>query len=338
MKIIVPASPDAALWQLLKGHPTYERTNSRNGPVRVVPTPVTTVWHPRASRVSVWAVRNANPFFHVAEALWMLSGSNDLDRIAGYNARMREFSDDGGVTQPGAYGYRWRKHFGGYDQLRAVVEKLTDNPYDRRVVLTMWSSTDLYNSEKSKDVPCNTHVYFAARSDANDPNGPPVLDMTVCCRSNDAVWGAYGANVVHFSFLHEFVSLAAKLKMGAFYQVSNNMHYYEEREDVQRLLSATFGVSSPPLTCQDEHEPLLSAGDDPYWLLDYGFLSEAEARDRSRFPWFYFVGQPLLAAWKLHKAGKTEEALHSLGSSNNEWLMAGRLWLQRKLDAKKEVK
>ena len=46
---------------------------------------------------------------------------------------------------------------------------------------------DLYlNQLKSKDVPCNTHAYFAINAEGS-------LDLTVCNRSNDLVWGCLGA-------------------------------------------------------------------------------------------------------------------------------------------------
>jgi hypothetical protein len=69
-----------------------------------------------------------------------------------------------------------------------------------------------------KDVPCNTHVYFRVNEGK--------LDMTVCCRSNDIYWGAYGANAVHFSFLQEFMASWIGVGVGLYYQISNNYHIY----------------------------------------------------------------------------------------------------------------
>ena len=43
------------------------------------------------------------------------------------------------------------------------------------------------------------------------------LCMTVCNRSNDMLWGAYGANVVHMSMLQEFVALFSKFTDGRLY-------------------------------------------------------------------------------------------------------------------------
>ncbi len=50
---------------------------SRAGRVLVVPNPVTTIYAQPTERVLFAAARNANPWFHLAEALYMLAGRND---------------------------------------------------------------------------------------------------------------------------------------------------------------------------------------------------------------------------------------------------------------------
>jgi hypothetical protein len=63
----------------------------------------------------------------------------------------------------------------------------------------------------------------------------PVLDLTVCCRSNDAIWGAHGANAVHFSVLQEYLAARIGVGVGTMYQWSNNYHAYEsELENLTR--------------------------------------------------------------------------------------------------------
>src|SRR4051812_37796218 len=50
---------------------------SRYGPVLEHPEPVTTVYRKPWQRVLFDEVRDANPFFHFFESLWMLGGRND---------------------------------------------------------------------------------------------------------------------------------------------------------------------------------------------------------------------------------------------------------------------
>lgn len=191
------------------------KTPSRNGQVIVSPRPVITEYARPEERVLFWGPRDANPFFHLVEAMWMLAGRNDVELLDMFNKNMKNYSDDG-ISFRGAYGYRWRRHF-GHDQIKTVIDMLSGDPYTRRAVIQIFDS--MHDHHPSKDVPCNTTVYFNALENE--------LDMTVCCRSNDVIWGAYGANAVHFSFLHEVVAHATGMELGHYRQLSNNYHIYE---------------------------------------------------------------------------------------------------------------
>jgi thymidylate synthase len=308
---------------------------SRNGPVLVSPVPVTTVYYKPQERVLFNALRDANPFFHLFEALWMLAGRNDSEFPARYAAQMAQYSDDG-VTLNGAYGYRWRHYF-GYDQLAWAVDELTHNPQSRRVVIAMWDggnadeemSGDFYKATHgSLDVPCNTHVYLSLVTG--------MLDLTVCCRSNDIVWGAYGANAVHFSILQEYIATALGCPTGTMYQISNNYHAYGARPDTQRLFTSShsllddryspLSVSSSPLSFGKREifdEAVRMFVDDP--------LSEISARFSS---FIAAIARPMSLAHAQHKSGDTEGALSRLRGSRADWHVAGVEWLERRLKAK----
>jgi thymidylate synthase len=184
--------------------------------------------------------RAANPFFHLYESLWMLAGRDDvaaLNRfITDFGTRFAE--EDGSVH--GAYGHRWRKAL-GFDQLDAIVRRLRDNPTDRQCVLQMWDGRTTFGSNDLlgdwKDRPCNTQVYFRVR-ERKSP-GPhekstvsqTVLDMMITCRSNDIVFGAYGANAVHFSILQEYMAGRIGVEVGRMEQISFNYHGYVDVMD-----------------------------------------------------------------------------------------------------------
>lgn len=198
---------------------------SAHGRVLMANAPVTTVYTKPTERVIFWKERDANPWFHFFEGLWMLAGRNDVAFLKQFVKRMEEYSDDG-TTYHGAYGYRWRKHFdmegGGHpslpDQLPIIIDRLRRYPDDRRCVLTIWDPVaDL--GANTKDPPCNLVILFSRTSQG-------ALDMTVCNRSNDMIWGAYGANAVHMSMLQEYVAGAVGCPVGRYWQVSNNFHAY----------------------------------------------------------------------------------------------------------------
>ncbi len=202
------------------------KRDTRNGPVLRFPGPCTIVYQKPLERVMFWPERDANPFFHLLESLWMLAGRNDVKYPASIVPRMASFSDDG-ETFNGAYGYRWKGHFKQdpqdsmaslpIDQIETIVQALVINPDCRRQVLSMWDCEhDL--GLQSKDLPCNLNACFEVQDGH--------LNMMVCNRSNDLVWGALGANVVHFSILQEYMAVLGGFQIGTYTQVSFNMHLY----------------------------------------------------------------------------------------------------------------
>ena len=208
--------------------------NTRNGPALVLPGPTITSITQPWERVLFDEMRDANPFFHLMEAMWMLAGRRDVETIAEFNKRMVEYSDDGEIYHA-AYGQRWREWF-GMDQLSKIIHGLRTNPEDRRLVLTMWSPLgDL--AHDGKDVPCNTQAMFRTRRETVRKESivhPGMmideeqiyLDMTVCNRSNDFFWGLMGANAVHMSIMHEYVAALSGMHQGHMYTLSNNLHAY----------------------------------------------------------------------------------------------------------------
>lgn len=192
---------------------------SRNGPVLVAPTPVTTCYERPTERVMLHPGRDANPFFHLVEALWMIAGRNDLAALTPYVKTFGNYSDDG-KTVPGAYGWRWRNHFDA-DQLPWAIRRLKDDPTDRRTVIQMYdANVDQFAADNGgKDIPCNLIALPSIGIDGK-------LNLTVFNRSNDMVWGAYGANAVHFSVLQEYLAAMIGVPVGFYWQVSNNFHAY----------------------------------------------------------------------------------------------------------------
>lgn len=319
--------------EYLKNHGIVEQ--SRNGAVLVAPGPVVTEYLYPMERVLFDPLRDANPFFHLLESLWMLAGRNDVKFPAHYAANIASFSDDG-VTIAGAYGERWRERF-GTNQLTKIIEELKRNPQSRRCVLSMWDpygcpkqafladpdqpryEDDLYLAMNGgKDVPCNTHIYF-------DTIGGG-LNMTVCCRSNDMVWGAYGANVVHFSFLHEFVARSANLQQGVYRQFSNNFHAYIERPDTVRLFDRENYAVNPydVVGCGGTSYPLMST-DQQTWELDLHNFFDSWDKGHLGFgvayrdPFFKDVVLPLVSSHDAYKSKRDFDGAIEIASECEAW-------------------
>lgn len=216
--------------------------NTRNGPVLVAPGPVATVYADPRRRVLFDPERDANPFFHLFEAMWILAGRSDVRTLAWFNSRMADYSDDGYVFHA-PYGHRLRVRHG--DQIETVCEMLRANPFSRQAVLQLWDA-GLDLNVASKDLPCNDMVMLRVVERGRHPSGK-ALDITVCCRSNDAIWGAYGANAVQFSFVQEYIASKIGVGVGKYVQMSHNFHVYTENPYWQTWASKNrSGVFVPP--------------------------------------------------------------------------------------------
>jgi thymidylate synthase len=370
MFVFKASTPDAALRQGIHSITTNGvATSSRNGPVLRFPRPVVTEWTKPAQRVSFNTIRDANPFLHLIESLWMLNGRNDVATMAYYAKQMATYTDDE-TTFNGAYGYRWREHF-GFDQLDAVVAELRKNPESRRCVISMWNAMITYETRQSgigeydemvqpdllnqtsKDLPCNTTVMVDA--------GLGKLDITVTNRSNDMIWGAYGANTVQFSFLQEYLANKIGIPVGTYYQVSNNMHIYTDFEITKRFVGQHTGATNPYFPIAGALDTIphyhtlsthsLDSDTDDFEAELTDFVNRCTIVDSITSynnSFLQSVAAPMARACNLHKNGDTEGALALLTYSTqslqqqtdtmfqNDWLCAGTQWLNRRLTAKEQ--
>lgn len=322
---------------------------SRNGPVIVAPGPVTSIYTRPLQRVLFSPLRDANPWFHLlGDALWCLAGRHDIAWPVYFNSKYAAYSDDG-TTQWGAYGRRWRSWF-GYDQLQAVVKELQVNSGSRRAVLTMWSANsypalpdDLRRAYSGGvDVPCNTHIYFDVRDKQ--------LNMTVCCRSNDALWGAYGANVVVFSMLQEYIAAALKVVPGEYRQFSNNFHVYpanlpalddDEASPRERLLALASDLEYNDYYTR-EGSPVrpfaLVNTSIAQWNLDLDKFLSNPLRPQGDFEDTFFtsVAGPMYRAWRERKERKGDGLDWARLIGAEDWRRACIEWILRRERRKKE--
>ena len=221
---------------------------SRNGKAYVAPGLVVTSYTQPQLRVLFSPERDCNPFFHFFESLWMLAGRNDVEFPAYFSPNMKNFSVDG-KTFNAPYGARWRKYevdgFTQIDQLTEVIAKLAKSPNTRQAVINIWDpNLDLIDKPtNAKDRACNISVVFTPRP---LPDGSFQLDMTVSNRSNDMIWGAYGANAVQFSTLQEFVAQAVGMSVGVYHQVSANAHVYSAELYGEKLWNALTETTEDP--------------------------------------------------------------------------------------------
>lgn len=317
--------------------------DSRNGPVTRICEPVTlTVTHPR-ERVNVWPERDANPFFHLMEALAMLDGFNDAPFLAHFASNMINYSDDGHRFNA-FYGERLRRTWG--DQLDKVISELRRDPESRQAVAQIWDPSDL-GLQCTKDKACNLCLVFDRTMDVRG-----YLTMTSFNRSNDAIWGiGTGANVVHLSYFQEYVACALGLPLAPWHHFSANMHVYTENPKWNPMWRLAHGqpydlytgsVFSDVLLFDepgkrelfDQHLSIFIAGAsacvDEKTLLAYPL--KMWERLKVECPFIATVAVPVFNAWQSRKLGhdqaKVQDTINDIVAS--DWRYACQQWVMRR--------
>lgn len=183
--------------------------------------------------------RNSNIFAQIAETLWVLSGSNNLDWLEQYIPRCRKWADDGQHWRAG-YGPRlrhWGERFHHYrvggadsqveletvDQIAEVVGKLRNDPSTRQAVISIWDPAKDW-VVGSKDYPCNNWLHFIIR------NG--MLHLTVGVRSNDIIHGFSHADFFAWSVLQELIANWVGVRVGYMWWNATSMHLYDMQRDM----------------------------------------------------------------------------------------------------------
>lgn len=332
---------------------------SRAGPVLVMPTPVVNVYnHPR-ERVLFDDKRDANPFFHIVEAVWMIAGRRDaslLDRfVADFSSRFAE--NDGDAH--GAYGYRWRNHFGettqvesgigvfpewnGIDQITEAGRLLRENPESRQVVMAMWDpAVDL--GAKKRDIPCNDLVMFRAVRNKG-LLGLKVewsLDMSIVARSHDAVWGAYGANIVHMTVMHEVVAALANMEVGVYRHFSNNFHVYKSILPKIGTFPGDRSLAADPYQdwmvpqriCYDRNSAETFIAESEQLCNEFAGGKEFSEPENQ---WLRDTVIPMMRAHGAYKFKLYDHALHFAEDvSSLDWRTAAIAWIKRRVEKKTE--
>jgi len=325
---------------------------SRNGPVLRFPEPVTICLTHPWERVNFSAVRDANPFFHLIEALAMLGNHNDAKFLSHFAKNILAFSDDGARFNA-FYGTRLREYrtkqqtqpmdamVWPINQLDGVIQVLRRDPMSRQAVATLWDPSDLLY-DRTRDKACNLMLVFS-----ND-NGR--LRMSSYNRSNDAIWGGVmGANIVHLSLFQEYVACALGLPMGCWWHHSNNLHVYTETNGFEKWNALKTAPAVPNLYASwslDECWYALFNTPTDKLIFDRalnGFLSDAVELVREgklgllvnrtySAAFLNRVAVPMFNAWQLRKQGRHSDALELCGQIGPaDWRVATQEWIKRRL-------
>ncbi len=172
-------------------------------------------------RVVRLAARRSNIVFNFAEALWYLSGSDDLEMIAYYASNMRRYSTDGKRLTGTAYGPKiFRNGLSCVNQWKHAVETLRQDPETKRAVLQIFSPEE-YLVADNPDVSCTMALQFMIREGA--------LHAVTFMRANDAFRGVV-SDIFSFTFLQEVMATELGVGLGRYHHNVGSFHVYDADE------------------------------------------------------------------------------------------------------------
>jgi thymidylate synthase len=174
----------------------------------------------------------------LAELLWFITADTSSLTLAKQGVKIwdgngsRAFLDSVGLShrEEGdlgpVYGFQWR-HFGakyvdaksdytdkGVDQLRQVIDKIKNKPYDRRIILSAWNPADIPQMALP---PCHMFAQFYVSKQG--------LDCTLYQRSADMGLGV-PFNIASYALLTHMIAFACGIRPNRFNHVLGDAHVY----------------------------------------------------------------------------------------------------------------
>lgn len=179
------------------------------------------------------------------ELLWFIRGDTNSKHLSERNIKIwdgngsREYLDKLGLTHRRegdlgpVYGFQWR-HFGakyvdcdtdytgqGVDQLQEVIDKIKNNPTDRRIILSAWNPADIPIMALP---PCHSFCQFYVSNPPAD-GGRAKLSCVLYQRSCDMGLGV-PFNIASYALLTRMIAHVTDLEPGEFIHTMGDTHVY----------------------------------------------------------------------------------------------------------------
>jgi thymidylate synthase len=163
----------------------------------------------------------------VCELLWFLRGDTNIGWLNEQGVSIwNEWADDNGDLGP-VYGRQWRSWptpDGGYvDQLAVLIDRLHDNPYSRRHIVSAWNVGEL---DKMALAPCHILFQFWV--------GDGRLSCHLYQRSADIFLGV-PFNIASYALLTHLVAAQTGYTPGEFVWSGGDCHLYSNHFEQARI-------------------------------------------------------------------------------------------------------
>lgn len=162
----------------------------------------------------------------IHELLWFIKGDTNVKYLQDNGVRIwNEWADENGDLGP-IYGSQWRNWNGeGIDQLAQVVDKLKNNPNDRRMIVSAWNVSKIPEMHLP---PCHMMFQFYVA------NGK--LSCMLYQRSCDMFLGV-PFNIASYALLTMMLAQVCNLEPGEFVHTLGDTHIYHNHfEQVKEQL------------------------------------------------------------------------------------------------------
>lgn len=162
--------------------------------------------------------RRTNLVFNFAEALWYLSGSDDLSFIGYYAPSIANYSADGKTLCGTAYGPRIFNHpSGNLNQWDVVLRTLAADRDSKRAVAQIFDPREL-TVPGNIDVACTLALQFMIRDGR--------LHGLGFMRANDVFRGMV-SDVFSFTFILELMARQIGVRPGSYHHLVGSLHVYD---------------------------------------------------------------------------------------------------------------
>lgn len=178
---------------------------------------------------------------------------------------------------------------------------------------------------------CNDMIFLKIRDSK--------LHITVANRSNDLVWGLYGANAVQFSILQEYMAAWLGIGVGTYRHVSDSLHAYLDGPagvawgKVKKALRVQYVAPYSSNTCSVVPLAANFAAFDKDLRRFFSAVDRPSLRAHGSFNSEFFnkVAIPMYNTHAIYREEGADRALAYLTGAGNDckidWLMAAHNWL-----------
>lgn len=203
------------------------------------------------------------------ELLWYLSGEDHIRNLRTKTKIWDAWAKEENDWHVGnMYGYQWVKweqyvkdpktgkvEMHHINQIQNVLDKLKNDPTDRRMIVSAWNPGDLYRADDDPKKPAlpSCHLLFMFHV---TPDGR--LNCHLTQRSADLMLGV-PFNIACYATLTQMIAQEAELKLGEFSHYLNDLHIY-----VNHLDGAREQLSRTP-----SKKPTLKIADKSFWDLRF---------------------------------------------------------------------